>query len=83
MTTFALAHSIDILRGAMGTREAHASLRGIGEARKMIETGEKIGQNKNIADPIDEPLEGKEEFLRRREKELTAELEAIREQRGA
>jgi hypothetical protein len=80
LANFAIGHSLDSLRGTIGVREANASLRGVGETRKLIEMGSKIGERKEV---LDAPGAGTEDPDLARERELTAELEALRERRGA
>lgn len=79
LANFSIAHSIDTLRGQVGVREANTSLRAIGETRKLIVDGQRVGYNKEVLDLCGEDEEA---ALVRREQELTAELEAVRERRG-
>lgn len=81
LANFAIAHAIDTLKGVVGVREANTSLRAIGETRKIITDGQRMGYEKHV---IDSPgVCDSDDELRRRESELTAELEAIRERRSA
>ena len=82
LANFTIAHSIDVLQGQIGVREGNTSLRAISETRKVIVDGQKVGYTKSVIDaPPSE--EGERLSLLQREAELTAELEAIRERRGA
>lgn len=85
MGNFALGVGVDILRGNVGSRDGGAILASVREARRSVEVGQKIGQNKDVLDAPggSVPTEGVDEEILRREAELTAELEAIRERRGA
>lgn len=50
LANFSIAHSIDILQGNIGVKDAHASLRGIGETRRLIVDGQRMGCNKEVID---------------------------------
>lgn len=49
IANFALGHSIDTLRGVMGARDCNASLSGVRAAIQSINTGQRIGHDKNVA----------------------------------
>lgn len=86
ITNFALAHSIDVLRETVGAKQANASLRGVTVGLRAVELGQRVGQHHEVADVQDGAQcqeESEQAALLRREAELTAELEAIRERRSA
>lgn len=76
---FAASHSLDVLRGSVGVREANASLRAISETRRLIVDGQKVGYEKHVLDIG--PSEGHDP-LEDEEARLTAELERVREVRA-
>lgn len=74
--------ALDALTGHVGTKNGGLALRGMSETRQLILAGERIGQNTSVLDG--EPVAATaDEALKQREAELTAELEALRERRGA
>lgn len=86
ITNFAFGHSIDVLQERVGAKAANASLRGVTVGLRAIEIGQRVGQHHEVADVSsgDQPAtqESEDEALKRREAELTAELEAVRERRS-
>ena len=82
MANFTIAHSLDILRGRLGVREANTSLRGVSETRKLIVDGQRVGYEKGM---IDAPgvTAADTDALLAEERALAARLEEIREQRAA
>ena len=78
-----LGIALDALTGHVGGKNGNLALRGMEGTRRFVETGAKIGQHTDVVDgrigTADEP---DKEALRRREAELTAELEALRERRS-
>jgi hypothetical protein len=81
LANFAIGHSLDSLRGTIGVREANASLRGVGETRKLIEMGSKIGDRKGVLDaPGAGACEDPDEVELR---ELTERMEAVKERQAA
>lgn len=81
ITNFALAHSIDVLQETVGAKQANASLRGITVGLRAVEIGQRVGQHHEVAGVSSAECDSGS--LLRREQELTAELEAIRERRNA
>ncbi len=81
ITNFAIAHSIDVLQETVGAKQANASLRGVTVGLRAVEIGQRVGQHHEVAG-VSSAQADKDADLQR-EAELTAELEAIRERRGA
>lgn len=72
---------LGVLSGRVGTREAACATGSFREVRRTVTDGQRIGYEKEVLDAGPPPA-GADDLLRR-EAELTAELEAIRERRGA
>lgn len=72
---------LGVLSGHVGTREANTATGSFREVRRTVVEGQRIGYEKEVLDGGPPPVD--EAALLRREAELTAELEAIRERRGA
>lgn len=73
---FALGVGVDILRGAVGSRDGQTVLASVREARRTVEAGQKIGANKQVLDAPGEAPALDEEAA------LLARLEEIRRARG-
>jgi hypothetical protein len=82
ITNFAIGHSLDALHGAHGSKELNTSLRGVNTGLRSIEIGQRVGAQKEVCNIADDG-ESSDDALRQREAELTAELERLRERRGA
>ena len=80
---FALGVGVDILRGQVGSRDGSAILGSVREARRSVETGQKIGQHKEVLDAPGATSPTPEEADLAEERALTARLEAIREARAS
>ncbi len=74
-----LSVGLGVLSGQVGTREAATATGSFREVRRTVVEGQRIGYERPVLDH-EEPSE--EALLLARERELTAELEAIRERRG-
>jgi hypothetical protein len=70
---------LGVLAGRVGTREAGTATGSFREVRRTVVEGQRIGYEK----PVLDCGAGGDDALLRREAELTAELEAIRERRSA
>ena len=79
-----LGIALDALTGHVGSRNGNLALRGMEGVRRFIETGQRHGQYTDVVEgQVGTMAEAEAAGLLRREQELTAELEAIRERRGA
>ena len=76
-----LGIALDALTGHVGNRNGNLALRGLEGTRKFIESGQRHGQRQEVLDDV-RPASEQQPNLDR-EVELTAELERLREQRGA
>jgi hypothetical protein len=67
----------------VGHRAGNLAVRSMETTRRFIEAGQKHGQRTDVLDRIGKQSasDPSDDALRRREAELTAELEAIRERR--
>lgn len=72
---------LGVLGGTVGTREASTATGSFREVRRTVIEGQRIGYEKTVLDHG--TVGGAGDDLQRREAELTAELEALRERRGA
>lgn len=81
ITNFSIAHSLDVLQDRIGPRAANASLRGVTTALRSIEIGQRVGQHHEVADVSEASVQ--EDDIQERMDRLTAELEALKEQRAA
>jgi hypothetical protein len=70
---------LGVLSGQVGTREASTATGSFREVRRTVVEGQRIGYEKRV---LDGPATRADADLER-EAELTAELEALRERRGA
>jgi hypothetical protein len=75
-----LSVGLCVLAGTVGTREASTATGSFREVRRTVVEGQRIGYEKHV---LDGGAQSQDDELKRREAELTAELEAIRERRGA
>lgn len=73
---------VGMLQDQIGVREGNGFIRAVSETRKLIVDGQRIGYQKDVLDSPGVQPDG-DEVLRRREAQLTADLEATREQREA
>lgn len=89
ITNFAIAHSIDVLQETVGAKQANASLRGVTVGLRAVEIGQRVGQHHEVAGVRSESEggetrdESKQDAIRRRKAELTAELERLCEEENA
>lgn len=82
MANFSLGTAVDILRGNIGSRDGQGVLAGVREARRCVETGSRIGENKAVLDAPGAEGDQADDLLAE-ELALTERLEAIREARAA
>lgn len=79
-----LSVGLGILGGKVGTREGVAATGSFREVRRTVVEGQKIGYEKCVLDHDQASArEKEEEELRKLEASLTAQLDAVRERRGA
>lgn len=83
ITNLALGVSIDAMREVFDPKVANATLRGVSTAVRAVEVGNRVGHSKKVAGVTASDQQGEDESLKRREAELTAELERVREKRSA
>lgn len=70
---------LGVLGGQIGTREATCATGSFREVRRTVVEGQRIGYEKQVLDDSPSGIDADQQ----RELELTAELEALRERRGA
>ena len=82
LANFTIAHSLDVLQERTGVREANTSLRSIGETRKLIVDGQKVGYLKPVLDMEGGDNAQPTKDYEAEEQRLLAELATLRERRG-